>query len=265
MYSPVQLALKYLKYRLTASNGRGHGIHSPFVYNFIRQVLNNKEKPFAFTQAEQLRSRLLQNNTAIAVEDFGAGSFSKKSKFRKIAEIARSSAKPAKYARVLYRIVQHYSCRNIIELGTSLGISTTYMALANSGSRIITCEGSPEIASISREHFKALHLEQITVLTGEFEQSLPAALTEIPLVDLIFIDGNHRLEPTLQYFNRVLPQLHNDSIVVFDDIHWSREMETAWEQVKQHGSVSETIDLFFLGIVFFRSEQKVKQHFTVRY
>lgn len=265
MYSPFQLAFKYLKYKLTAANGNGHGIHSPFVYDFIKEVLNKKDQPFALQQVEQLRNSLKENDSTIKVEDFGAGSFTQKTKQRKISEIARSAAKPAKYARVLYHLVNHYSCRNIIELGTSLGISTSYMALGNSAARVITCEGSPAIAGLSREHFKQLQLNNITVLTGEFSQTLPQALKEMPSVDLFFIDGNHRLEPTVQYFNQVLPHIHNDSIVVFDDIHWSKEMETAWEQIKQHDAISETIDIFFLGIVFFRKEQKVKQHFTIRY
>jgi predicted O-methyltransferase YrrM len=265
VYSRFQLALKYFKYFTTAANGRGHGIHSPFVYDFILNVLNRTKKPFAWKQAEQLRNSLLNNHQTVEVEDFGAGSFSQKTKTRKISDIARSAAKPRKYAQLLYRLVEHYSCRNIIELGTSLGISTTYMAFANSGARVITCEGSAAIANISRENFKLLQLHNITVLTGEFEQSLPTALAEMPLVDLFFIDGNHRLEPTLHYFNKILPHLHENSIVVFDDIHWSNEMETAWAQIKTHEAVSETIDVFFLGIAFFRKAQKAKQHFSIRY
>jgi predicted O-methyltransferase YrrM len=265
VYNRFQLALKYIKYLVTASSGKGHGTHSPFVYDLIWKVLNNSDKPYAFKQAEQLRNHLRNNKEQVEVEDFGAGSFSHKTKQRKISNIAHSSAKPAKYARVLYRLVNHYSCRNIIELGTSLGISTTYMALGNTASRIITCEGSSALAALSRGNFASLHLENITVLTGEFEQTLPVALTEMPEIDLVFMDGNHREAPTLHYFQKILPHVHNYSIVVFDDIHWSREMENAWAQIKQHEAVSETIDLFFLGIVFFRAEQKAKQHFVIRY
>lgn len=265
MYSPLQLTFKYLSYRLTAANGKGHGIHSPFVFDFVQHVLNKKEKPFAWTQAEQLRNQLLKNREVIEVEDFGAGSYHQRTRRRKIADIAYNTAKPKKYARVLYRIVEHYACRNIIELGTCLGISTVYMALANTAARIITCEGSGALSEISRENFRKLHLDNITVLTGEFNQTLLKALHEMPSVDLAFIDGNHRQEPTVRYFENILPYVHNDSILVFDDIHWSSDMEAAWEQIKQHPSVSETIDLFFLGIVFFRAEQKVKQHFSIRY
>ncbi|MBL7726232.1 MAG: class I SAM-dependent methyltransferase [Dinghuibacter sp.] len=265
MYNPLQLALKYTRYLFTAQSGKGHGIHSPFVYDFIWKVLNNPEQPYAFKQVEQLRQKLLGSTEIISVDDFGAGSQKHTSRNRSIGDIARFSAKPAKYARVLYRLVNHYGCRNIIELGTSLGISTAYMALGNTGSRVITCEGSAALAEKSREHFNSLHLDNITVLAGEFEQTLPQALKEMPEADLVFIDGNHRYEPTIRYFNELIPHLHNDSILVFDDIHWSREMEQAWAEIKQHHDISETIDLFFIGIVFFRSEQKVKQHFTIRY
>lgn len=265
MYNRFQLALKYARYLLTAQSGKGHGIHSPFVYDFIWKVLNTTEQPFAIKQAEQLRKKLLGSREILAVEDFGAGSLKHTTSNRSVGDIARYSAKPAKYARVLYHLVHHYGCRNIIELGTSLGISTAYMALANTHGRVITCEGSAALAQKSRENFAALMLDNITVLTGEFEQTLPQALNEMPEADLVFIDGNHRYEPTIRYFNELIPHLHNDSILVFDDIHWSREMEQAWAEIKQHEDISETIDLFFIGIVFFRSQQKVKQHFTIRY
>jgi predicted O-methyltransferase YrrM len=265
VYSRFAIARKYLQYYLTAQNGRGHGIHSPFVFELVKEVLNDRRHFYAFTQVEQLRQALLQNNDIVTVADFGAGSALSNTKERSVASIARNAAKPKKYARLLYRLVNHFGCRNIIELGTSLGISASYMAAANSFGRVITCEGSPEIARLARQHFSLLQLANITLLEGVFETTLPLALQEMPRVDLFFIDGNHQQAPTLAYFEAVLPHLHNDSMVVFDDIHWSPGMEAAWQQVRQHPAVSETVDLFFIGLAFFRKEQKEKQHFTIRF
>jgi predicted O-methyltransferase YrrM len=264
MYNHFEIASKYAKYLVKASNGKGHGIHSPFIYQFIEQVLNAPTQPITKT-VEQLRTQLLNNNTTITVADFGAGSTTGATQNRTIKSIAKHAAKPKKYAKVLYEIVKHFGCVNIIELGTSLGISTAYMATANPLCTVTTCEGSSTIAQIAKDNFQRLYLNNIHQLVGEFSITLPQALALHASIDLLFVDGNHQYQPTIDYFESALPKLHNNSIVVFDDIHWSKEMENAWKKIKAHPQVSESIDLFFLGIVFFRKEQLEKQHFTIRY
>jgi len=265
MYSPWQLAKKYCNYYLTASNGKGHGIHSPFVYDFVRNVLNDKRHFYAYSQVEALRKQLLRDKTIIEVEDFGAGSTVSKTNQRSIASIAQHAAKPKKWAQLLFRIVNYYQPKNILELGTSLGISTSYMAMANPRSHIVTAEGSPAIAERAKKNFKSLDLASIQQITGNFNDTLPAILKSLPELDLAFIDGNHRLEPTLQYFNQLLPSLHNGSVVIFDDIHWSAEMEQAWNTIRDNNAVRLSVDLFFIGLVFFSDQFKVKQHFTIRF
>jgi predicted O-methyltransferase YrrM len=263
MYSKLEIAEKYIHYYIKAYNGKGHGMHSPFVYDFIINVLNKNQN--SINSIEQLRNHLLQNNNIIDVEDFGAGSVTKALKHRTIASIAKNAAKPKKYAQVLHNIAKHYQCNNIIELGTSLGISSAYMATANPFCKVYTCEGSKNIAQLAKENFKKLFIENIEVLEGEFNKSYTQALEHCNTVDLLYVDGNHQYQPTINYFEQALPKLHNSSIVIFDDIHWSKGMEDAWEHIKQLDVVSETIDLFFIGIVFVRKEQKAKQHFTIRY
>jgi predicted O-methyltransferase YrrM len=265
LYTKLQLAKKFLHYYATAGNGKGHGMHSPFVFNFITKVLHKKEELPDYRSVEQLRNALLKNRTVIEIEDFGAGSTTTKSNQRSIGSITKNAAKPKKYAQLLFRIVQYYTCQNIIELGTSLGMSTSYMALGNPFARVITCEGSTTIAKKAKENFEKLFIENITVFTGEFAKSYTQALQEMPNIDLLFIDGNHQYQPTIDYFEKALPHIQEHSIVIFDDIHWSSDMEKAWERVKQYPGISETIDLFFIGIVFFRKEQLAKQDFTIRF
>ncbi len=265
MYNKFQIVKKYLSYYFTASNGKGHGIHPPFIYDFVTHVLNDKKAYPAYNIVEQLRHHLLENHTNIEVEDFGAGSTTKATNQRSISSIAKNAAKPKKLAQLIHRIVKHYECRNIIELGTSLGISSSYMAMANEFGRVITCEGSAAIATIAKENFKKLFLQNISLLEGEFSTSYNKALEEMPTIDLLFIDGNHKYQPTIDYFNKALPHLHNDSIIIFDDIHWSAEMENAWSEIKKHDAISESIDLFFIGITFFRKDQKAKQDFVIRF
>jgi predicted O-methyltransferase YrrM len=265
VFSSFQLAKKYLHYYLTASNSKGHGMHSPFVYDFILHVLNNKKNYEEPDTIETLRKDLLRNDRVLEVEDLGAGSRVNSSRQKKIQQLAKNAVKPKKYSRLLYRLVKHYQPELIIELGTSLGITTAYLASANPLAQVITIEGSKEVYQIANENFKLLHLTNIQSLQGNFDDKLPLVLHNLSLVDFCFIDGNHRLKPTLDYFHQLLAKSHNNTILIFDDIHWSKEMEEAWEQIKQHASVRCTIDLFFLGFVFFRQEFIEKQHFVISF
>jgi predicted O-methyltransferase YrrM len=265
MYSPVKLAAKYLDYYFTASNSKGHGMHSPFVFEFITKVLNDKTKYPAYQQVENLRRQLLKDQSVLTIEDFGAGSTIDKTNQRTIASIAKNAAKPAKYGQLLYRMVKYYQPQAVLELGTSLGITTSYLALAKPDAKLITMEGATAIAETARHNFKTLQLQNISIKEGNFDHTLQNAVSGLPVINFAFIDGNHRREPTERYFDQLLPAINNDSILIFDDIHWSKEMEQAWETIKQHPSVHCTIDLFFIGIVLFRQEFKEKQHFVIRF
>ena len=265
MYSRSVLGLKYLRYFLRASNGRGHGIHSPFVFHFIKKILNDKQVYPDYDKVENLRRALLSNESVINVTDFGAGSAVDASNKRRIASLARNVAKPAKFGQLLYRIVKHYQPKHILELGTSLGITTSYLSLANPDAHIVTLEGADEVAKVANENFKKLQLENIEQVNGNFDSTLQSILDSMPSIDLAFIDGNHRKEPTIQYFLQMLPRVNNNTVLIFDDIHWSRGMEDAWTVIKGHKEVLYSIDLFFIGILFFRGEFKEKQDFVIRF
>lgn len=265
MYNKVQLASKYLIYYFTASNGKGHGMHSPFVFEFITKVLNDKTIYPAYSVVENLRQQLLKDQTELSIEDFGAGSVVDKTNQRTIASIAKNAAKPAKFGQLLYRMVRHYQPQTVLELGTSLGITTSYLSLAKPEAKLITMEGASAIAETARQNFKTLKLQNVLVKEGNFDRTLSSVINKLSSVSFVFIDGNHRREPTEKYFNQLLPKTNNDSILIFDDIHWSKEMEQAWETIKQHPSVLCTIDLFFIGIVLFRQAFKEKQHFVIRF
>ena len=265
MYFPLQLAIKYLKYYVFASNGKGHGMHSPFVFEFITNVLNDKTIYPEYKIVESLRSQLLNDNTVLEVEDPGAGSIIDKKNKRSISSIAKNAAKPKKFGQLLFRMIKYYQPQNILELGTSLGITTSYLSLAKPDANLVTMEGSKEIANVAVTNFKTLAFENVELIEGNFDNALSSLITHYSSVDFVFIDGNHRQEPTERYFKELLAKTHNDSILVFDDIHWSGEMEAAWENIKKDTAVTCSIDLFFIGIVFFRKEFKEKQHFSVRF
>lgn len=263
MYSALRMIQKYIRYYVTADNGKGHGVHSPFVFRFIQQVLNGNITHPKFQSVEQIRKSYRANRNSLVVEDFGAGSRVLTARNRRIKDIARTSLKPRKYATLFYRMIEFYQPRHIVELGTSLGITTAYLALP--GKPVYTMEGAPAIAAVAQQTFQQLQLKNIRLIQGDFDYQLPELLKELDSVDFVYIDGNHRKAPTLDYFHQLLERIHDDSILIFDDIHWSAEMESAWSEICRHPQVTATIDLFFIGIVFFRKEFLVKQHYTIRY
>jgi predicted O-methyltransferase YrrM len=265
MFSKTQLAKKYIQYWLNGSNAKGHGVHSPFVYDLIKNVLNDKSQFSCYTSIENLRGELKKDDTVLRIQDFGAGSRVNSHYERSVSSIANAALKPKKFGQLLFRLAKHFNSKNILELGTSLGITSSYLASANTSSQVITMEGAPEVAATARKNFEKLQLENIKVVEGNFDETLPSLLKEIPSIDLAFIDGNHRHIPTVNYYHQLLPHVHEHSVLIFDDVHWSAEMEAAWNEIKEHEAVTLSIDLFFIGLVFFRKEQKEKQHFTIRF
>jgi predicted O-methyltransferase YrrM len=265
MYGHFTLALKYLRYLFTAANGKGHGVHSPFVFEFITRVLNDNRRFYAFDAIEKIRTQLLSNHALIEIQDFGAGSRVAKTNTRKISDVAKGSLKPAKYSQLLFRMIDYYGPKQIIELGTSLGITTAYLASANPAAKVTTFEGSSAIAQIAGHNHGLLGLSNISLIEGNFDEQLPLWLAQNKSVDFAFIDGNHAFKPTMAYFESLLAVVQDHTILVFDDIHWSEEMEEAWAQISAHPRVTLSIDLFFIGVVFFRKEFAQKQEVSIRF
>jgi predicted O-methyltransferase YrrM len=228
-------------------------------------VLLDKKRPAAFKEVEALRRELLQSKEVLQVTDLGAGSLTGAGTARKVGDIARHAAKPPKFGQLFYRLVQYLQPQYLLELGTSLGLSTSYMALSKPDAKLVTIEGCPNIADRAHRNFEVLDIQNVQQLTGNFDDVLPALLRQQPRLDWVYIDGNHRKDPTLAYFEQCLTCAHEESLFIFDDIHWTPGMEAAWQTIQQHPRVTLTIDLFFIGLVFFRPEVKVKQHFVLKY
>lgn len=265
MYSPFVMALKYLRYLLTAENGRGHGIHSPFVYQLIRDVFMDQKNYPAYELPERYRRSLLKDNSVLDVEDLGAGSIGGSHRQRTVASIARNSVKHFRYASLLYRLGCFLRARQILELGTSLGVTSMYLSAIDTAEQVVTMEGSAAVADIAEAAFRRHERNNLRLVRGNFDDQLPVLLNTMTRIDFAYVDGNHRKKPTLEYFNRIIPLLPNEGCIVFDDIHWSREMEEAWADICADHRVTLTIDLFAIGLVFIRKEQLEKQHFTIRY
>jgi len=240
-------------------------MHSPYIFQFILNVLNNKSGFIPPASIEELRVEFLKDKEELVIEDLGAGSRIHSEKKRTVQQLARTAVKPRKYGELFFRLSSFYRPANIIELGTSLGITTAYWAAGNASGKVVTIEGSQAIHNKAVNGFSKLGFTNIEALQGNFDNLLPMVLQDLSHVDVAYIDGNHRYEPTMAYFHQLLEKSGNDTILIFDDIHWSREMEDAWEQIKQHPDVRCTVDIFFLGFVFFRNEFKERQHFKIRF
>jgi len=258
----LQLIFRYIKYLFRAKSK--HSAQAPFLYQLITKVIEKRTVDNSCKNIESLRKKLCKQGRTIKITDFGAGSTINNSKKRKVKDIATNSAKNEKFGKLLYRIIQFYKPKKILELGTSLGISTSYLAKAYASAQVFTFEGCPETAKIAQENFEKQDIKNISITLGDFNLTLTEKLKEIKTIDFAFIDGNHQEKPTIDYFEKCLEYANNDTIFVFDDIHWSDGMENAWDYIKAHQSTKLTIDLFFVGIVFVKSELS-KEDFTIRF
>ena len=254
----------YLKYLLRSGNE--HAIHSPFLFDLYTQVIaENKDYNPDYEELKALRKMLLKSEQQIEILDLGAGSRVNKSNLRKIKTIAKNAEKPEKFAKLFNRLIKRFQPKTILELGTSLGLTTLYLSRAKPDAQIISFEGCPQTAAIAQENFNSAAASNIQVVVGNIDHTLPKQLSELAkTIDFAYFDANHRYEPTVRYFENCLPYAANDSVFIFDDIYWSDEMTKAWEEIKLHPQVTLTVDLFWIGLVFFRKEQP-KEHFTLRF
>ena len=255
-----------------------HAVHSPFVFNLLTKCFYDKKTKPEYAVLKNYRNSLLANNNTIEVTDFGAGSKVFKSNTRIISKIAKTAGISSKRAGLLFRITTYFRPSTILEFGTSLGLATSALSFASRSvvrkATIITLEGCPETAKIAQLQFQKFNCNNVESIVTTFNSYLekrnssPDTTTEhfklnTEHFSLIYFDGNHSKKATLDYFKELLPTITNETVWIFDDIHWSSQMEEAWEIIEKHPKVTVTIDTFQWGLVFFRREQP-KEHFIIR-
>lgn len=250
------LGWKYLLYILRAKNR--HGIHPPFIYDLVSNAIYSKTTEGS--SIEKLRAALKKSSKQISFNDYGKEGVRIT---RKVSSIAQTSLKPKKYAQLLMRLCRYLKVENAVELGTSLGITTAYLSKAVTG-KVFSFEGGKEVMELARTNWKQLGITNIEGISGPFHQTFLIEDPSCYNAQLFFVDGNHQLSPTLTYFEHIVKTCGDEVVLVFDDIHWSADMEEAWSIIKSHERVSATVDLFFIGIVFLRPGL-TKAHFEVRY
>ncbi|MFV9484339.1 O-methyltransferase [Christiangramia sp. ASW11-125] len=260
----------YINFLLKSQNE--HGLHSPFVYDLVTRCFYDTSEHSEYKLIKEYRNDLLRNKEIIEVKDFGAGSRVFSSNQRPVHAIAKNAGITLFRAKLLSRIVNYLKIENALELGTSLGIASAAIA-ANKSTKLTTIEGCRETAKIARQQFEKFDLKNVDLRIDKIENVLFDLTAEHRTTkigqktsekfDLIYFDGNHQKQATLEYFQKLLSLAHNDSVFIFDDIRWSAEMQQAWKEIIEHPQVRVSIDTFQWGLIFFRREQ-VKEHFTIR-
>ncbi len=244
--------ISYLSHWLHEVNS--HSLQSPFIYNLYTKFIQKDFNKYAFKDIEKIRKKLLKENYLVTPANFGAASLVHYNSLQtKVSIIAKKGLSSPKVSRLLARLIEFNDSKNIIELGTSFGLNTLYLAQTESTS-VVTFEGSEDIANLALTNFQHHTKNNIELILGNIDKTLPEFLDARISIDFAYIDANHRYKPTICYFEAIIKRMHKNSIVVLDDIYWSKEMTQAWEEIKAHPRVTHSIDLYSVGIVFFRPD-----------
>lgn len=257
----MHLILSYIKYLFNSKSK--YRIHSPFVFEFINNVLSKKNKNLS--KVQKLIDYYKKNPIKINNEDLGVGSKYSPNNIEKKStkEWLKNSSSPIKYGKILNNVANFYNCKKILELGTNLGVGTAYLSSAKN--EIISIEGNKSLAKFTEESLIKNDFKNIAIEVGNFDELLENILDKNKHFDLYFIDGNHSKSATLKYFYQILPYIQTNDIVIFDDINWTKEMNEAWQEIHKNEKVRLSIDLYKLGIIFFREEQLAKEHHILWY
>ncbi len=239
-----------------------YNIHSPFVFEFVKDIIEDERNFYAFDLIKKIKYDLKQRQTTIKLNDLGAGSLVSTTNERTIAEIVNNSVASQKKIQFLFKLCLKYQPETILELGTSLGLSSLVMQLANIRSTITTVEGDATIADIAHNIHTENNIHTIEIVNQPFDVFLKNKNTDSKF-KLILIDGNHAYSPTIKYFEILTHNIDNECIMIFDDINWSQDMRRAWDEIKSNKKVRLSIETFEYGIVFFNSDFKEKQHFNI--
>lgn len=254
----MYLLISYIKFYFKSF--KLHGVHSPFVFDLVEKCFKDNENYEEYRILDNYNQKLAQSKETISVTDFGSGSRVFRSNERKVAAIAKLAGISKKRQRLLFRLTSYFQFKNTLELGTSLGKATIAFALSEKNN-ITTVEGCSETVQFAKKSLIEVGCENVNVVNASFEDFFSTPLPFSP--DCIYIDGNHTYKDTLHCFHQLLPYVHNETVMIFDDIYWSRDMQQAWQEIAARPEVTVAIDTFNWGIIFFRKEQE-KESFIVK-
>jgi len=251
MVKEFSRSYNYLDYLLKSKHRYGHGIHSPFVFEFVSKVMFDKQIYPEYQYFNELRGSLGKSREMLGASSLGAGSKNMPGSVM-VRDLAGLSSVKPKFGKLLFRMARHYHPETIIELGTSIGISTIYLAKGNSDSQVVTIEGDSNICNFARQLFKKQDVKNIKAINGNFDDYLSYFEKNYPAPEMVFIDGNHTYDATLKYYHHFRNSIRNGFLII-DDINWSQGMRKAWCEILANDDGIATVDLFFMGIIIIRS------------
>ena len=252
---------EYLWYVLKARHRHGFGVHSPFAYDVITKVFEEKSSYYIYNEVEKERRRLLHDRTSIFFDDYGTG----KSGERRVCDIARRALKNTDEAQLIFRTALYQKPRFVIELGTSLGLTTAYLSKAVGGGKCHTFDGCEKVVEQAKQVACNCGTAENTVFhVGDIVDVLPKVIQNIESVDVVFMDANHTKEATLAYYSIIEPKLSSNSVLIMDDIHSSKGMREAWDEIRQSEKARVSFDMYGLGIIYYNESLSRKDYIYYR-
>ena len=245
--------------------GTIYDVHAPLAFGFLGEVVEDRRHFYVHDEVAALRARYAADTTVISLHDAGAGSRVKQADRRRVCDVAATSGSPERFGRYLTSLVDWRGARNVLELGSNLGIGSCCLAAGmRPDGRLVTIDADPQMAAFAKTALsQTVPYARAEVVTGTFVETLPSVLEELKTVDVAFVDGHHAEGPTKSYFEQVRQHCHAGSVVVFDDIHWSPGMESAWAWIRARPEVRLSFDLYRWGVVFFDPAVGEKRHYEV--
>jgi hypothetical protein len=249
---------KFFTHYILAKNE--HSIHSPFVFNLYTEIIQAINFPF-YLEIETHYYKLLNDTTIIKNDNPGVGT---KKNSLPIGNLIGSSVKALPWRKLICRITAERKPQVIVELGTSAGITSAYLALTCKDAHIYTFEANPLLIAKAKKMFEEYQINNITIIEGNIDDTLAPFISSIDKIDVAYIDANHRYCATKHYYELLEKKCGEDSLLIIDDIYWSKEMTKAWNEIRQAPSISIDIDLWQIGLLYIKPNQH-KESFKLKF
>lgn len=229
-----------------------YDVHSPHIVEFLNEVYCDRRYYHAFAKIRGIRKSWEKEKVTVKLTSHGAKSKTTARGERSAASLVATNAINDASGRFLFRLALWIKAKRLLEFGTNAGISTLYLAEADTRAQVQTVEGNPALAELAQRTFSLAKL-QPTAYVSLFERWLEENPPNLAApYDLIFIDGDHRYQPTLDYVDQLLPATNPAGIIVVADIHWSEGMEKAWAELKDRPGVTASVDTYHFGLLFLK-------------
>ncbi len=244
---------KYLSYLFHAKHRKGFGIHSPFVFYLVTMVIEEKLPYYRFVQIENLRTLLTKTKKKIKENRNGV------EKERRISEFVYESSFSPSYDQLLFRLVNFFKPKNVVEIGDSVGITTLYLATSDTRRPTYTIGESKDLADFAHTTFGKVGLQNIIQLAGSVEEKLPVVLSKEKNVDFVYFGRQASVEAMQKSLSLLSSCFTGKTVLLMSDI-WKDDRKKLWESVKKQGGGRVSIDMFHYGILIYNEDLQCENY-----